>query len=197
MTNSPHPGSNFLSVCPNCSNDLPLRLPVLREIGIEWLCARCGMTFYAVLQPDCSSELRTHVRPAAMEFDPKPFLNPPPGRATVLSRIIQERYHPADGSSRPLQSWPIPAMPLDDQFRVAGEPFTAMSLHICMAEVCLAHTRHVPTEHLAIELASAGGEQVQTVVRVLSSRAVGLFYEVRCQFLTRMGNRRNHENETA
>jgi len=177
-------GMKRLGACPICGVNLPLQLPSGDEVGLDWSCVKCGMQIYAMLCPDCTDEDRARVRPVSMEIDLNPFLQPPPGRAEVITRLLARKD--PNGNSSPARLGRIPAMPMDSQYRPTGESFIGLLMQLSQSEVLLAHSRDASAPYLAIEL-QGKASSVQTVVRVLESRSVGLFYEISGEFVTKIG----------
>ena len=175
--------------CSGCNADLPLRDPLGNEEVSQWICTQCGATIGALFNQDANEQLRSNVRPAAVNFDDARMQQPSEAIADFLSHLEaqQDPTEERRSSERRTLSQAVAVMPVDDQFRPAGDCFMAVARDVSRQGIAIVHTNSVEADYLALELACASGKKLQVAMQVARRREVGDYYECAGPFLTKMG----------
>jgi len=127
---------------------------------------------------------------APLRFQRHRLAPPPQVTAEFIARRVAKAY---DGPERRAHSrrsiaTPVTAVPLDDHFLPAGEPFIGMAHNISRGGIALIHTRSVTVAHLGVELVLDDTAPIRAVIQVVRCRTVGLFYEIAGPFVVRIAD---------
>ncbi len=90
------------------------------------------------------------------------------------------------GQQRHLVAAPVTVVPLDADFRVAGQPAKAMTINVSGGGAALIHPRPVAEPYLAIDFASSGVELLPAVLKVTRVRPLDAAHEVAGEFVSRI-----------
>ncbi len=179
-----------IGTCGQCGRTLPLAKPAPGQLAIRWVCKGCSASYQAVLAVDSLAEALDHVRPTGLVFDRKKLVHPPAAIARFVKKAVGEMKpdHERRGVPRYPLVVPALALPMDRRLQPVDDPFAALTRNISKSGLCLAHTRAVRAELLAVELSDLQGETMQLVMRLLRCRPANHFYEVAGAFLVRMAS---------
>jgi hypothetical protein len=179
-----------IETCGQCGRTLPLAKPVPGQLAIRWICKGCSASYQAVLAVDSLAEALDHVRPAGLVFDRKKLVHPPGAIANFVKKAVGETKPDNERRGVPRYRLVVPAiaLPMDQRLRPVDDPFAALTRNISKSGLCLAHTRAVRAELLAVELSDLEGETMQLVMRLLRCRPTNRFYEIAGAFLVRMAS---------
>lgn len=122
------------------------------------------------------------------DFDPQALAAPPRAIADFVKKMIVDAqgYYGPEKRADPRYDLAVSvaAVPIDEQFRQAGEAFMAMSRDVSTRGMALYHTRVVSQPLLAIELQAPGGAKLRVALRITRCLPVGRFYEIAGHFVT-------------
>jgi hypothetical protein len=126
--------------------------------------------------------------PGRLFFDNKPVPDPPRSlRAFAIRLLATETYQGPErrGTKRHPVVLPVAVMPLDDALRPKDEVFAAITGDLSTAGIRLISTRAATSEFLAIEFTRLDGQNTQVVLRVFRCRAIGRFYELAGELISK------------
>ena len=179
-----------IETCSGCGRTLPLAKPSSGQLAIRWICKGCSTSYQAVLAVDSLAEALDHVLPTGLVFDRKKLVHPPEAIANFVKKAVGDMKPDCERRGMPRYPLVVPviALPMDRRLRPVDDPFAALTRNISKSGLCLAHTRAVRAELLAVELSDLQGETMQLVMRLLRCRTANHFYEVAGAFLVRMAS---------
>lgn len=177
-----------IGACGKCGSELPLRFAGKGEEAALWLCAACGARYCAVLDASSDPDLRRNIRLAPLRFHRHRLPPPPQVSAQFIAERLAKQYDGPERRADPRRSIaaPVAAIPLDDHFLPAGEPFMGMAHNISRGGIALIHTRSVTVPYLGLELTLDETNEIRAAIRIVRCRAVGLFYEIAGPFVVRI-----------
>ncbi|MGA2062267.1 MAG: PilZ domain-containing protein [Thermoguttaceae bacterium] len=116
-------------------------------------------------------------------------LKPPASLVSFVKRQIRNAHLQRDmdrrEEERHLMLVSVLAQPVDEQYRVIGEPFALVTRDISEKGIGLVHTEPINDNLLAIQM-SLAGEEVNVVVRLLWSKALGPFHYIGGEFVAKL-----------
>jgi hypothetical protein len=120
---------------------------------------------------------------------PPNSLKPPTNLVAFVKRRIRDAHLQNDVDRRKEERHPmlvpVLAQPMDQQYRAIGEPFTLVTQDISEKGIGLVHTEPLTDNLLAIHM-SLADEDVNVVVRLLWSKALGPFYCFGGEFVAKL-----------
>ena len=141
-----------------------------------------------MFNPDANEQIRSNVRPAAVNFEDARLQESSEAIADVLSHLEaqQDPKKESRSSKRHILSQAVAVTPLDDQFCPVGDRFMAFTRDVSRQRISVVHTGFVEADFLALELVCASGEKIQVGMQVARRREVGDYHEFSGLFLTKM-----------
>jgi hypothetical protein len=125
------------------------------------------------------------------DFDPQALAAPPRAIADFVKRMIVDAqgYYGPEKRADPRYDLTVSvaAIPIDEQFRRAGEAFMAVTRDVSTRGMALFHTRVVTQPMLAIELQAPGGGKLRVALKITRCVPNGRFYEIAGHFVTTLG----------
>ena len=122
------------------------------------------------------------------DFDRQALAAPPRAIADFVKKMIVDAqgYYGPEKRTDPRYDLAvsIAAVPIDENFRQAGEAFLAVTRDVSTRGMALFHTRVVTQPLLAIELHAPGGSTLRVALRITRCLPVGRFYEIAGHFVT-------------
>jgi hypothetical protein len=116
-------------------------------------------------------------------------LQPPASLVSFVKRQLRDVHLQWDvdrrEEERHLMLVSVLAQPVDEQYRALGEPFALVTRDISKKGIGLVHTEPIRDNLLAIQM-SLAGEEVNVVVRLLWSKALGPFYYIGGKFVAKL-----------
>ena len=115
-------------------------------------------------------------------------LKPPASLVSFVKRQIRDAHLQRDvdrrEEERHLMLVSVLAQPVDEQYRAIGEPFALVTRDISEKGIGLVHTEPITDNLLAIQM-SLAGEEVNVVIRLLWSKALGPFHYIGGEFVAK------------
>lgn len=178
--------------CGGCQHRLPLRLSRYGEPVVVWLCAKCSVPFVAQCLVDRLPAEANTVRLDERYFDTRML----PSISAELKREVAQlasrgRPKPSAEKRRSLrvpQEMVVPAVVLSDDFVPVGDSFQVVVANLSLEGIGLLHEGRIDAEYVVLQLTPCGKAQIQVVVRLVRSLALGSsIYEIGGEFYVRLG----------
>jgi hypothetical protein len=116
-------------------------------------------------------------------------IKPPANLVSFVRRRLRDAHLQRDVDRREEERHPILvsvfAQPVDEQYRAIGEPFALVTRDISEKGIGLVHTEPITDNLLALHM-SLAGEEVNVVVRLCWSKALGPFYYLGGEFVAKL-----------
>ncbi len=178
--------------CVNCVKSLPLRISRDLEQSSVWICAGCGVSFVGLAHPELEHQGRL-VRLHDQYFDDREVPDIPLHiRRHIASQATRSLLPPhleKRRSERIYNSMMIQAVEMDRNFLLQGPAMKVILTNISREGVGLAIPNAITHAFLAIKFPVTSGSAIQAIVRVCRQRELSSpFFEVGCEFVTRLGN---------
>jgi hypothetical protein len=118
-------------------------------------------------------------------------LKPPADLVSFVKRRLrdaplQRNVHHREEERHPMLV-SVLAQPVDEEYRAIGEPFALVTRDISEKGIGLVHTEPITETLVAIQM-SLAGEEVNVVVRLLWSQALGPFYYLGGKFVAKLAS---------
>ena len=180
--------------CSGCGAALALRPPMVGAAASAWSCEKCGAVYFGADEQSAADGCSGLVRAPASLFCPAikkiqtatPEAGPPAHIQRLLKSLAGKDYSGPErrrGKHYQVTS-PVVAVPLAEDFKVDGAPLEMTTLNVSLHGAALLHTRHTTAPYLALDFTMDGSALLQTVMRVLRVRSMGLAYEVAGEFVS-------------
>lgn len=176
------------SSCAGCDAWHAYRPPTPRANAQACYCQKCGTIIFAKFDPEAAGDY-SGVLPLAVEDGLIAHLGSPPDDAVDstppehLQRLVRmltsrefkgverRRY------KRYAAVAPVVAVPLGEDFRVAGKPIRMTTTNVSHDGIGLIHTQYLRAPFYALDFTIAGLELRQAIVKLLRVRGLGPVYE--------------------
>jgi hypothetical protein len=183
--------------CSGCGAAVALRPPSVGAAVCAWCCEKCGAVYFGADVQSAADGFSGLVRaPNALfcrppkkkiETSAKNADQGPPEHVQRLLKCLagKEYTGPERRRGKHYQvTRPAVVIPLAADFRVDGPPMEMTTLNVSLYGAALLHTRHTSAPYLALDFTMDGNCLLQTVMRVLRVRSMGLGYEVAGEFVS-------------
>lgn len=190
-------GELSIDRCGNCGSKIALRSPTVDSPASPWLCRRCGSVYFARCQERDGKPFSAGTRMVSYyEVMKAIYVHMEWGSSVIaqedVRRLVQclaARTHNGP-EVRKQKRYPVAApvtvVPLDANFRVAGQPAKVMTINVSGGGAALVHPRPVAEPYLAIDFASSGVELLPAVLKVTRVRRLAAAHEVAGRFVSRI-----------
>ena len=187
-TNQVDQDEDFVALlCQKCKSLLPLCLSGNDEPSVDWACACCKNRYRGHIKPGSSPEIIKNVQPTRFNIDRARLTPPSSDVAEFASRLVPGTY--TGKERRATVRCPfvlaIPALPLDEAFKPAGEPFMIMSRNISSGGIGLVSRAPVRVKNLLLDLSARDGKHMQIIAELTRCRSVDGFYDIGGKFVMR------------
>lgn len=184
--------------CSGCDQEIVFEPSASGEPAGIWLCKTCGAVYYGDDFQDAAANAFGIVRTVGSKsnrylgsvgggIDARVGSVPPECVQRLvrsLNNDVREGFDCQDKQYR--MAAPVTAVPLEADFKVAGEPLRMTTKDISVSGVSLIHTRFTEKPYFALDFAIAGADHVEATVEVLGVKNFGPVYEIAGKFISRV-----------
>jgi hypothetical protein len=176
------------STCSGCDAWHAFCPPTPRADAQAWYCQKCGAVVFAKFDPEalCDYSGVAMLAPedgliARFGSPPEePDDSTPPEHLQRLVRLLTSREFKGVERRRYKRYAavaPVVAVPLGEDFRVAGKPIRMTTTNVSHDGIGLIHTQYLKAQYYALDFTIAGLELRQAIVKLLRVRGLGPVYE--------------------